>query len=124
MKQPLILFLYENIFPGSQLLNRLQDLGYAVRVLSDPGLLVQEAARVTPLLVLADLAPHENEVLSAIAELNKNSPTSHLPIIAIVKAQATDLQEKARGTGATLVVTDQAILPHLKEFLEQALQVD
>ncbi len=124
MKQPLILFLYEKIFPGSQLLNRLQDIGYEVRAINAPADLCQEAARITPLLVITDLLPHQKEVLSAIAELKKNQTTSHLPVIAIVPSQAQELQDEARNAGATLVVNEQAILLHLKEFLEQALQVD
>jgi hypothetical protein len=34
------------------------------------------------------------------------------------------LQAAARAAGATLVVTDAAILTHLPQFLDQALQVE
>ena len=37
MTQPLALVLYERLLPGSQLVNRLQDLNYRVQVIADAG---------------------------------------------------------------------------------------
>ena len=36
MTQPLALVLYEKLLPGSQLVNRLQDLNYRVQTIADP----------------------------------------------------------------------------------------
>ncbi len=124
MKQPLILVLYEKILPGSQLLNRLQDSGYDVQSLSNPAELVQKAEQETPLLLIADLEPKSAEVCQAIANLKQHPATSHIPVIALESGRDPGLPEKARKTGATLVVNDRAILLHLKQFLDQALQVD
>lgn len=124
MNQPLILCLYERLLPGGQLVNRLQDLGYRVQSVADPAVLVEEAEREKPLLVMADLEPRQNQLCEAIATLKKNSGTSHIPIIAFASARNTAIQEAARAAGATLVVNDAAILVHLDQFLEQALQVD
>ena len=55
MTQPLALVIYERLLPGSQIVNRLQDLNYRVQVIADAGSLVECAERVSPMLVLADL---------------------------------------------------------------------
>jgi len=124
MTQPLTLCLYERLLPGGQLVNRLQDLGYRVQSIADPAGLTEQAEHEKPLLVMADLEPRQNQVCEAIATLKKNSATSHIPVIAFASARNTVLQEAARTAGATLVVNDSAILVHLDQFLEQALQVD
>ena len=124
MKQPLILVLYEKILPGSQLLNRLQDSGYAVQSLSAPEDLVQQAEREKPLLLIADLEPRSAEVCDAISRLKQNLATSHIPVIALDSGRLPALPDAARTAGATLVVNDRAILVHLKQFMDQALQVD
>jgi CheY-like chemotaxis protein len=124
MKQPLILVLYERILPGSQLLNRLQDLGYDVQSLSAAADLVQKAEKEKPLLLIADLEPKTTEVCQAIASLKQNPATSHLPVIALESGRDPALPDNARKAGATFVVNDRAILVHLKQLLDQALQVD
>jgi CheY-like chemotaxis protein len=124
MTQPLALFLYEKLLPGGQLVNRLQDLGYRVQSISKPASLVEFAERDKPLLILADLEPHQAEVCAAIARLKENSNTSHIPVIAVSSGNNTAGQTAARDAGATLAVSDTAILAHLSQFLDQALQVD
>src|SRR6185503_10092777 len=107
-----------------QLVNRLQDLGYRVQSLSDPTNLVEHAEREKPLLVIADLEPRQEQVCEAIAKLKGHGSTGHIPVIAFSSAHQTAIQTAARSAGATLVVNDSAILAHLDQFLEQALQVD
>jgi CheY-like chemotaxis protein len=99
-------------------------MGYRVQSITDPAALAEQAAQEKPLLVMADLEPRQNQVCEAIATLKKNSATSHIPIIAFASARNPAIQEAARTAGATLVVNDAAILAHLDQFLEQALQVD
>ena len=124
MTQPLALFLYEKLLPGGQLLNRLQDLGYRVQSISSPDLLVEYAERETPLLVLVDVEPHQTEVCQAISRLKQNHTTSHIPVIAVSSGNNAAAQSAAREAGATLTVSDTAILAHLAQFLDQALQVE
>lgn len=125
MTQPLALFLYEKLLPGGQLVNRLQDLGYRVQSISKPELLVGSAEKEKPLVVLVDLEPHAAVAAEAIAHLKKHPETAHLPVIAFASARAdASVQSAARDAGATLVVSDTAILAHLTSFLDQALQVD
>ena len=124
MTQPLALVLYEKLLPGTQLVNRLQDLNYRVQTLNDPGALVECAQQTKPMLVLADLEPGRDQVCGAISQLKQNSATQHLPVIAICGENAAELQAAARAAGVTLVVSEAAIVGHLEQFLEQALHVE
>lgn len=123
MKEPLALVLYERLLPGSQVVNRLQDLNYRVQAISDPDMLVECAEQARPMLVLADLESTRNNVCSAIARLRQNAGTKHLPVIAFGN-EAEEVQSAAKAAGVTLLVGEQAVLNHLTECLEQALQVD
>ena len=124
MTQPLALVLYEKLLPGSQLVNRLQDLKYRVQAVSDAGKLVECAEQAKPMLVLADLEATQNNVSAALARLKQTASTKHLPVIAFCRDGASELQSAARVAGATLVVSEAAILNHLPQFLDQALQVE
>ena len=124
MTEPLALLVYENLLPGSQLVNRLQDLKYRVQTLNDPATLVECAEQAKPMLVLADLESSRNDVCPAIARLKQNNATSHLPVIGILKEEGGPLQTAAQAAGVTLIVTEAAILNHLPLLLERALQVD
>jgi CheY-like chemotaxis protein len=124
MTRPLALFVYEKLLPGGPLVNRLQDLGYRVQSLSSPATLLDQAEVEKPLLVLADLEPRHEEVCAAIARLKANVSTAHLPVIAFAAVSQAAAYEAARAAGATLVVSDTAIVAHLTQFLDQALQVD
>ena len=124
MTEPLALVVYERLLPGSQLVNRLQDLSYRVHTLSDAASLVQTAEQVKPLVVLADLEPARNKVLALITRLRQNPATQHLPIIAFSTENTPELESSKRAAGVTLLVSESAILTHLPQFLEQALQVD
>jgi CheY-like chemotaxis protein len=124
MTQPLALVLYEKLLPGSQLVNRLQDLKYRVQTIADPAMLVECAEQAKPMLVLVDLESNRNTVCAAIGRLKQNSATKHLPIIAFGAEKAAELKEEARKAGVSLIVGETAILTHLPQFLEQALHVE
>jgi CheY-like chemotaxis protein len=124
MAQPLALFLYEKLLPSGQLVNRFQDKGYRVQSIGAAATLVDHADREKPMLLMVDLESRKNDVCEAIRQLKKHGTTAHIPVIAYASASKTALQEEARNAGATLVVTDAAILVHLDQFLDQALQVD
>ena len=124
MTEPLALILYERLLPGSQLVNRLQDLGYRVQTLGEAGRLVECAEQVKPLVVLADLQSTRNDVCASIARLKQHPATRHLPVIAFGAESTADWQAAAKAAGATLVVSEAAILNHLPQFLDQALQVE
>lgn len=124
MTQPLALVLYEKLLPGSQLVNRLQDLNYRVQHLAEAGRLVETARQCKPMLVLADLQSTRNDVCAALATLKREPDTTHLPVIAFAADDSAELKAAAEQAGVTLLVSDTAILNHLPECLQQALQVD
>jgi CheY-like chemotaxis protein len=124
MTQPLALVLYERLLPGTQLVNRLQDLKYRVQTLSDAKQLVSHAETAKPMLVLVDLESARDKACAAIGQLRQNAATQHLPVIAFARENAPELQGGARAAGATFLVTETALLSHLPQFLDQALQVD
>ena len=124
MTQPLALVLYEKLLPGSQLVNRLQDLNYRVQTVTEAERLVDCAEQAKPMLVLADLESSRKDVCPALARLKQTPATQHLPVIAFSVENSVELQAAARAAGATLVVSDTAILNHLPQFLDQALQIE
>jgi CheY-like chemotaxis protein len=124
MTQPLALVLYEKLLPGSQLVNRLQDLNYRVQSVQDTTLLLECCEQTKPMLLLADLrAGHEN-VCAAIARLKKNAATQHLPVIAFGDEADPAVQKVALAAGVTLIVSESALLNHLPQCLDQALRVE
>jgi CheY-like chemotaxis protein len=124
MTQPLALVIYEDLLPGTQLVNRLQDLKYRVRAINDVESLESFARKEKPMVVFADIVSSRSNVCGAIARLKASADTRHIPVIAFADDDAEPLQSAARAAGASLVVSDSAILSHLSQFLEQALQVD
>jgi CheY-like chemotaxis protein len=123
MTSPLALLVYENLLPGSQLANRLRDLGYRVQTITDPEALVAQAEQDKPLVVLLDLASKSADTCDLIKRLKENSATAHLPVLAYTEQKNKKLQEAAIQAGATLVAVDTAILAQLPQLLEQALEV-
>jgi CheY-like chemotaxis protein len=124
MTQPLALVLYEKLLPGSQIVNRLQDLHYRVQALADAGRLVECAEQSKPMLVLADLESTREDICAALARLKQNEATKHLPVITFCGENLPELQIAARKAGATLIVSEAAILSQLPQMLEQALHVE
>ncbi len=124
MTQPLALVFYERVLPGSQLVNRLQDLNYRVQSINERAALTETAAQAKPMLVLVDLQPGGMDVCKAVARLKQEPKTRHLPVIAFGAEENPKLQEAAKAAGVTLIVSQTALLAHLPQFLEQALQVD
>ena len=120
----LILLLYERVLPGGQLLNQVEDRGYRVEVVSAPSELSTVSQRVKPMLVLADLDGEGVEVKKAIRELGASEETSHIPVIAYGVRDEPGELESVQKAGATLVVTDAAVLAHLDQLMEQALHIE
>lgn len=124
MTRPLALIFYERLLPGSQLVNRLQDLGYRVQAVPVADLLTAEAEKEKPLLVFADLqTTGRNQPLAAVAALKKNAATAHLPVVTFASEAQEELQTEAVQAGA-IAVGDIALLNHLPQLLDQALQLD
>src|SRR5688500_8668625 len=112
MKQPLAFVVYEKLLPGTQLVNRLQDIGYRVQAITDVPALVELAQREKPIVVLADLVARKHNVCLAIEKLKKTNSTAHLPVIAFSDPEDVKLQDSAREAGATLVVNENVVISY------------
>ena len=119
MTQPLALILYEKLLPGSQLVNRLQDLGWRVQTINDSTALTRAAEEHKPLVVIADLVSSRASVCDSLVQLRANKNTAHVPVVAFAADEA--LHAPAATAGANLVVSDTAILQHLNQFIDQVL---
>jgi CheY-like chemotaxis protein len=124
MTKPLALVFYEELLPGSQLVNRLQDLGYRVQTILQLSELAGAAEKEKPMVLLMDLKTASGDVGAAIRQIRTSAQTSHLPILAFTGKRNRKLQESATEAGASLVAFDDAILKQLPQLLEQVLQVD
>lgn len=124
MTKPLALVFYENLLPGSQIINRLTDLNYRVLSFHDSYLLEDQAEREKPLVVIADLTSKKTDVCAAIKKLKENEATQHVPVLAFTSQKNVALQNAARIAGATLVASDTVILDQLPQLLDQALHID
>jgi CheY-like chemotaxis protein len=121
---PLALVFYEDLIPGSQLVNRLQDSQYRVQPVSKLDELAGCAAHAGPMLIFADLVSRNGDVCGVIRRLRHDPVTAHVPIIGFADDGDAALQEAGREAGATLVAADSAILTHLNQFIERALLVE
>jgi CheY-like chemotaxis protein len=124
MSEPLALILYQKLLPGTQLVNRLQDLRYRVQTVASPEELVETAEASKPIVVVVDVDSKREETVQAVRKLRQNAATAHLPVIGFSARENADLRAMASGTEFTLVVTDTALLNHLEQCLERALHLD
>jgi CheY-like chemotaxis protein len=120
--QPLALIFYQNLLPGSQLVNRLQDLNYRVQAFAEAASLIECARSEGPMLILADMDSPKEDVAGLISRLRGGSDTSHLPVVAFSASEES--LPLAQQAGATLAVGETALLTHLPEVLDQVLRVD
>ena len=124
MTTPLALVFYERLLPGSQLVNRLQDLGYRVQTISDVQTLVRQALQEKLLILVTDLASTSADMCAIIRELKRNPETRHIPVLAFTELKNEKMQASAAAAGATIVAGNEAILDQLPQLLDQALQVE
>lgn len=124
MTKPLALVFYERLMPGSQLVNRLQDIGYRVSTATDLSALQPAAENEGPMVIIMDLQSDRGDVNSVIKNLRAGDKTQHIPIVAFTSKANKKGQNAAVEAGAKLVAVDDAILPQLPQLLEQALEVD
>ena len=119
MLQPMALLVNSRVVVGAQLEQKLEALDYRVKVTDDTGSLPALAAEHKPLVVLADLAA--KGVLESVAALIRQPETRHIPVIGFAVDVRPELQSQSTDAGVSLVVTDAAVLQHLKPLLDQVL---
>jgi CheY-like chemotaxis protein len=124
MTKPLALVFYERLMPGSQLVNKLQDIGYRVSTVTDITALAPTVQKELPMVLFIDLTSERGDASAVIKDLRNGDGTAHIPIIAFTSKTNKAAQNAAVDAGAKLVAVDDAILPQLHHLLEQALEVD
>jgi DNA-binding response OmpR family regulator len=124
MTKPLAMIYYERLMPGSQLVNRLQDLGYRVQTVTEAVLLPETARREKPMIAIFDLGGSKANLCSIIQQMKDDKEIEHLPVIGFAGAKEQKLHAEATRCGATLVAFDDALLPQLPHLLEHALRID
>lgn len=123
MSKPLALVYYSNLMPGSQLSNRLKDLGYRVETLETLGQLPAACESGKPLVVIAELLPAV-PACAAISEVKKNPATQHIPVLAFTAVHDPAIQAQAVESGVALLAGNAAIAEQLPQLLDQILQVE
>ena len=127
MSSPLALIFYESLLIGNQLMNRLQDLGYRVTVVSDLSKLPEQAAEAKPLIVIGELGDMADRLCAAVRSLRAGPDTRHLPALGLLKPgdrkDGQELTEAAQAAGFNLVASEQGFVAQLPHLLEQVLEV-
>jgi CheY-like chemotaxis protein len=123
MSQPLAVIYYSNLMPGSQVANRLQDLGYRVKALTDMAALAEICQHEKPLLVVAEIIAG-GSAFAAVGQLRKDPATRHIPVLGYSAVQDAAQQVQARAAGITLLAGNAAVSEHLPRLLDQVLQVE
>lgn len=123
MLQPLAIVFYERVMPGSQVVNRLQDLNYRVLAINNAALLAAITKRETPLLLLADLDARA-DICGAIQKIKADPACAHLPVIAFAPDDKPELLAAAEKAGASFTIGESALAGHLPQLLDRALQVE
>jgi CheY-like chemotaxis protein len=122
MVQPVAIVLSDRVVIGAQLEQKLEALDYRVKVSDNPEGVESMALEHKPLVVLIDLAKDAN--LEAASVLSAKPETRHVPLVGYAHEIRPELQTRANNAGISIVVTDSAILQHLKPLLCRALQVE
>jgi hypothetical protein len=123
VKEPLAVVFYERLMPGSQLVNRLQDLNYRVQTVNNVALLAATVKREQPLLLIADLSAR-GEVCGTMEKIKADPATSHLSMIAFAPDNDSELLSAAQKAGIKITVSETTVTNHLPYLLDQAMQVD
>ena len=115
---------YEKLLPGQQLVNRLQDLGYRVQVVTKAADLAEQVGQQKPMLLVAEFPVGKPLVGDAITALRQDPGTAHVAVLIYTAGANPELQKTARAAGANLTVSERGILDQLPELLDQVLRID
>lgn len=124
MTQPLALVFYEKLLPGSRLAGKLGDLGWRVVEVKPASGLVAQVRTHKPLVLIADLALRQGDLLPVIRELRADPDTAHVPVLGYASADKAGLVETALQAGVNLVAAEAGIIDQLPQLLDHVLAVD
>ncbi len=123
MTQPLAIVFYERLMPGSQIVNRLQDLNYRVQTVNNAAALAATVKREMPLLLVVDLST-QGDVRTAIGKIKTDAATAHLPIIAFGPDNEPEMLAAAQQAGASFTIGESGMAAHLPQLVDRALHVE
>lgn len=124
MTEPLAFLLYENLLPGSQLTNRLRDLGYRVKTVTETDTLVEQVTAEKPIVAIVELSQKRENACGLIQRVRQDPATRHLPVLAYTDGKDKALQQAASAAGATLIVVADGLMSQLPLLLERVLEVE
>jgi len=122
MVQPVAIVLHDRVVVSAQLEQKLEQLDYRVTLSGDPAGLVALARELKPLVVLVDVA--RSERIEVARQLGQDEQTRHIPVVGYAAEVDEVLQTRAGEVGLALMVSDSAILQHLKPLLDRALYIE
>lgn len=124
MTKPLAIVFHESLLPGSQIANRLSDLGWRVHTVTIAANVVDVVRKEKAMLLVAELALRHGDFCGVIKELKQDAALSHVPVIGYTPQKNKKLQDDAVAAGARLVAANSAILEQLPQLLEYALAIE
>jgi PleD family two-component response regulator len=124
MTQPLAQIFYEQLLPGSQLVHRMQDLGYRVQTVLEVGLFAEVVTREKPMVVVVDLRVRNGNILEEVKAVKAQAETNHIPILGMAADQDPKLLAAAQAAGVALVAHVASIGGQLPQLLEHVLRVE
>lgn len=124
MTKPLAIVFHESLLPGSQIANRLTDLGWRVQTVTVAASVLDLIHQKKPMLLIAELALRHGDFCGVIEELKRDPAIAHVPVIGFTPQKNQKLQDDAVAAGAKLVAANSAILEQLPQLLEYALAVE
>jgi hypothetical protein len=123
VNEPMALLLCTRGLIATQLAERLEALRYRLVTMADPAELVTRALAEHAMVVFADLEGREEAVVSAVDNLRGNQTTAHIPVIGFRRELDEAAQAALSTRGFAVVVNESAILSHLAQLLDRALDV-
>lgn len=122
--KPLAVVFYESLLPGSQLANKLADLGWRVMTIGLAAGVAELVRKEKPMVLIAELTLRQGDFSAVIGELKRDPALTHIPVIGYTAMKNKKVQDAAMKAGAKLVAADSAILDQLPHLLEHALAVE
>ncbi len=122
--KPLAFICLENSVVGSQMVNRLMDLGYQPQSVNDISQLASQAKSRMPFVIICSLVSKRADALQVVREMRAEEATKHIPVIGVTPDLSPKFHSDAVEAGATLVVVENGVLAQLPQLLDAALAVE
>jgi PleD family two-component response regulator len=123
VNEPLALLLCSRRLIAIQLTERLEALRYRIVVLDEPAQLRTQAEADKAMVVFADMEGRDEALIAAVKQLRSNASTSHIPVIGFRRELDDAAQSALTAQGFATVVNETAILSHLTQLLDRALDI-